>query len=282
METAASVRYRSIAVSVLVHLALFLALYFLVMSTQIPPFGEPAGGGSVLVNIGYVDLASGDVQPLSENVTKEPQPVKEKAAPSQENEKIATQETEEAPAVVTSKKTETKKTETKKNVVTETKKTPVKEERKADQHALYHGKTNSSTSQGTSNTGKGDQGDPSGDPNSKYYGKNGSGGTGTGPDTGPGKYSGPPGIADINLSGRTVVSKPVLHDTSQETGKVVVEIMVDKNGNVSSTNIDRGTTTSSAHLQQLALKAARETKFSASATGQEIQRGTITFVFVVH
>ena len=76
--------------------------------------------------------------------------------------------------------------------------------------------------------------------------------------------------------------KPVLHDTSQETGKVVVEIVVDKNGNVTSTNIERGTTTSNTHLQQLALKAARETKFSASATGQEIQRGTITFVFVVH
>jgi len=279
METAASVRYRSITISVLVHLALFLALYFLVMSTKIPPFEEASGGSGVLVNIGYVDLASGDVQPLSENVTTEPQPVKEKIVPSQENEKIATQETEEAPAVVTSKKTETKKTETKKNVVTETKKTPVKEERKADQRALYHGKTNSSTSQGTSTTGSGDQGAPSGDPNSKYYGKNGSGDIGT--DTG-GRGPEGGGIGEVKLVGRSIVRRPTLHDTSQETGKVVVEIVVDKNGNVTSTNIDRGTTTSSAHLQQLALKAARETKFSVSTKGQEIQSGTITFVFVVH
>lgn len=289
METAASVRYRSMTISVLVHLALFLALYFLVMNTKIPPFEESGGGGGVLVNIGYVDLASGNVQPLSENTTTEPQPVKEKMTPTQPAEKIATQDVEESTPIVNAKKTTTKKTDTKKTpVVTEAKKTVVKEERKADQRSLYKGKTNSSVSQGTS-TGTGDQGDPAGDPNSKYYGKNGNGtggtGTGTGNDSGPGSNSGLPGTGTtfgFELVNRSVVRKPTLHDTSQETGKVVVEIMVDKNGNVTSANIDRGTTTTSAHLQQLALKAAHETKFSQDTKGQEIQRGTVTFVFVVH
>src|SRR5258706_1026585 len=280
METAPSVRYRSITISLLVHLALFLALYFLVMKIKIPPFEEAGGGGGVLVNIGYVDLASGNVQPLSENTTTEPHPVKEKENTAQENEKIATQDFEESHPVVTSKKTETKKTVTKKTpVVTEVKKTTVKE-KTVDQRALYRGKTNSSTSQGTSTSGTGDQGDPTGDPNSKYQGKNGNG-TGTGPGTGAGSGMGS-GIGDFDLKGRSIMRRPVLHDTSQETGKVVVEIVVDKSGNVTSTNIERGTTTSNAHLQQLALKAACETKFSPSATGQEIQRGTVTFVFVVH
>lgn len=281
METAASIRYRSLTISLLVHLALFLALYFLVMNTKIPPFEESGGGGGVLVNIGYVDLSSGNVQPRSENTTTQPQPEKEKATPSQPVEKIATQDVEETAPVVNAKKTTTKKTDTKKTpLVTETKKTVVKE-KTVDQRAIYKGKTNSSASQGTSTTGTGDQGDPMGDPNSKYYGKNGSGtgGPGTGPGTGPG-----PGGTGFNfdLSGRNIVRRPTLHDTSQETGKVIVEIMVDKEGNVTSTSIDRGTTTSNAHLQQLALKAARETKFSASTAGQEIQRGTVTFVFVVH
>src|SRR5690349_21053876 len=114
METTADVRYRSITISVLVHLALFLALYFLVMNVKIPPFGEAGGGGGVLVNIGYVDLASGTIQPLSENTTTEPQPVKEKVTASQPDEKIATQETEAAPVITASKKTDTKKAETKK------------------------------------------------------------------------------------------------------------------------------------------------------------------------
>jgi TonB family protein len=148
---------------------------------------------------------------------------------------------------------------------------------------MYKGKTNSTTSQGTSTTGTGDQGNPAGDPNSKYYGNNGGGGTGTGPGTGSGIGSGHgDGIGDFNLKGRSIMRRPSVVDNSQETGKVVVEIVVDKNGNVTSTSIERGTTTSNAHLQQLALKAARETKFSPSITGQEIQSGTITFVFVVH
>lgn len=279
METAADVRYRSLTISLVVHLALFLALYFLVMKIKIPPFGPAGGGGGVLVNIGYIDLASGSVQPLSENITAEPQPVEEKVTNTKEAEKILTQETEEAPRVVTAKKTEPKKTETKKTPVTETK--PVVKERKVDETALYKGPTTSSTSQGTSTTGTKDQGTQGGTPDSRYYGPNGPGGTGTGPDKGPGKGPGPPGM-NIDLTGRTIVRRPSLHDTSQETGKVVVEIVVDKNGNVTSASIDRGTTTSNAHLQQLALRAARETKFSVSPTGQEIQRGTVTFVFVVH
>ena len=279
MDATVKDRYTAMYISLAVHIALLLLLFFLVMETKIPPFG---GGGGVLVNIGYVDLASGDVQPISDNVTEEPQPVKEKVSSTPQPEKILTQETEEAPAVVTPKKAEPKKTEPKKTtpVVTETK-TPVKEAPKVDQRAIYKGKSNGSSSQGTASSGTGDQGNPEGDPNSKYYGPNGSG---TGPSTGPGSTIGPPGPSStmgFQLTNRSIVRRPTLHDTSQETGKVVVEIVVDKSGNVTSTAIDRGTTTSSTHLQQLALKAARETKFSASTKGQEIQRGTITFVFVV-
>src|SRR5205085_2956015 len=113
----------------------------LVMETQIPPFGEAGGSGGVLVNIGYIDLASGNVQPLSENTTLEPQPVKEKITAPQPNEKIVTQEIEEAPAVATAKKTVPKKIETKKApVITETK--PVVKEKTVDQRAIYKGKTN--------------------------------------------------------------------------------------------------------------------------------------------
>jgi len=277
METAAGVRYRSITISVLVHLALFLALYFLVMNIKIPPFGEAGGGGGVLVNIGYVDLASGDVQPLSENTTTEPQPVKEKVTPSQPDEKIATQETEAAPVIATSKKTDTKKNETKKTTtVTATK--PVVKEKTVDTRQMYHGSTTKATSQGTSNTGTGDQGSTGGDPNSNYYGKNGSG-TG-GPGNGPGHGTSPPGPGfSFDLAGRSVVSRPAV-EAHQETGKVIIEVIVDKNGNVTSASMERGTNAPSNYLVQLALKAARGTKFSPSPTGQEIQRGTMTYNFV--
>ncbi len=74
--------------------------------------------------------------------------------------------------------------------------------------------------------------------------------------------------------------KPSLQDQSQETGKVVIEVIVDKDGNVTSVNGPvRGSTTSAAVLVNKAKQSAREAKFSKSPSGVEEQRGTITFVF---
>jgi len=84
------------------------------------------------------------------------------------------------------------------------------------------------------------------------------------------------------LTGRSWRKKPSLDDNSQETGKVVIEIVVDKNGNVTSANGPaRGSTTQSPSLYQKAKQAALQAKFSPSADGVEEQRGTITFDFRV-
>jgi TonB family protein len=77
-----------------------------------------------------------------------------------------------------------------------------------------------------------------------------------------------------------MVRKPSLSDQSQETGKVVIEVVVDKDGNVTSANGPaRGSTTAAQVLVNKAKQAAREAKFSKSPEGVEEQRGTITFVF---
>src|SRR5690242_18966199 len=100
---------------------------------------------------------------------------------------------------------------------------------------MYHGSTTKSTSQRTSNTGTGDQCSAGGDPNSNYYGKNGTG-TG-GPGVGPGHGPAPPGPGfSFILAGRSVVSRPTF-EVHQETGKVIVEVIVDKNGNVTSATL---------------------------------------------
>lgn len=252
------------------------------MTTPIPPFPEAGGGGGVLVNIGYIDAATGDVQPMSSTVTPEPQQVKAIPQPAPE-EKITTQENEEAVAMNTSEKKETKKDI--KKPLTETKKAePVKT---ADAGSLYKGKKNNSTSQGTSTSGTGDQGDRQGDPNSKYTGKNGTGGgpgsgTGTGggdgDGTGPGKGNG----VSFDLNGRLLLRKPSIDDRSQETGKVVVSITVDRDGNVTEARPGaRGSTTTSAYLFAKAKEAAMKAKFNASPEAADIQKGTMTFVFLV-
>ena len=278
----ANIRSRSIIISVAIHAGLFLVLLFVMVKTQIPPFPETGGGGGVIVNIGYVEEAAGDVQPMSDNTTEDPALTKVKQA-TQPEENYATQDNEDAGVakdVKDPKKTDIKKVTTTVNTPKDNKNVvPVKT---VDQRALYKGKSNSSTSQGTGQ-GSGDQGDPGGDPNSKYYGKNGSGtGPGNGPGEGPGVGPGKGGGVSFSLAGRRMIRTPQINDRSQETGKVVVDITVDKNGEVTAAVPGgRGSTTTSSYLYRLAREAAMKAKFNAGPDDADIQKGTITFVFVV-
>ena len=143
------------------------------------------------------------------------------------------------------------------------------EKQKVNPKAMYPGSQNNSQSsgsgQGNTNT-KGDQGSPTGSTNS------------TSP-TGSGL--GDSGIS-FSLSGRSMVQTPKINDKSQETGKVVINITVDKYGNVTNaTGPGRGSTTTSANLYKKAREAALRAKFNRSPSGVEEQRGTITFVFIL-
>ena len=265
----------------MVHALIFLVLLFTVMKTSVPPFPEAGGSGGVIVNIGYLDEAGGLIQPVSENITVDPSVNKIKQQ-SQPEENYATQDLEETPIVKENK-------EIKKNVVKPTN-TPVnttKIEKKivqpaktVDPRAIYKGTSNNSKSQGTG-VGAGDQGDPKGDPNSSYQGPSGTG-TGTGQGDGEGTGSGSGKGVSFSLSGRKMVRTPQINDRSQETGKVVVDITVDKDGNVvAAIPGGRGSTTTSAYLMKLAKDAAMKAKFNPSPEGADIQKGTISFVFLV-
>lgn len=276
----ASIRSRSAVITVLIHALIFVILLFSLMKIRIPPFPEAGGGGGVLVNIGIVDEASGDIQPMSESINPEVLPEKTIASTTPE-EKIATQDFEESPIAKEVK--ETKKTvspvKTENKTVVEKKVIPVKT---VDTKSLYQGKTTVSKSQGTGK-GTGDQGEPEGDPFSKYTGKSGTGMGGTGSGTGQGPGSGPgKGGFSYSLDGRKMVRTPQVNDRSQETGKVVVDITVDNNGSViSAIPGGRGSTTTSSYLFKLAKDAALKAKFNTSPDDADIQKGTITFDFVL-
>jgi TonB family protein len=284
----ASIRSRSLVLTVLVHGFIFLALLFIMMRSSMPPFPDVAGGsGGVLVNIGYLDAASGEIQPMSENTSQEPNPVKEQPQPKTEEEKILTSNDAESPLIKEVDKKKTTKVN-KKNVKTTVPPVITKKEipvpvRKVDPLALYQGKNTKSTSQGTASSGAGDQGDKNGDPFSKYTGKNGNGsGPGEGTGTGPGKGPGSGGGISFDLTGRRLLRKPSIDDKSQETGRVVVSITVDKDGNVTEARPGaRGSTTTSSYLFGKAKEAAMKAKFNPNPDGADIQKGTMTFVFLV-
>jgi TonB family protein len=228
-----------------VHAILFLILFLYKIITPEIPQEE----GGILINFGTSETGLGTQEEASAASAPSVQQTESK-------QEVVTQEEEPTVAI----KKNTKKTET--PVV---KTPPKKPEPVVNKNALYKGRNPNSKSGSEGITqGSGNQGDPNGDPSSKNY----TGGKGS-------------GIGDFDLAGRSITRWPDVYDKSQETGKVVVDIVVDKAGAVTNVSIGRGSTTSSAHLQQLAKEAALKTKFSSSTKGEEIQRGSITFVFVV-
>jgi TonB family protein len=115
----------------------------------------------------------------------------------------------------------------------------------------------------------GNQGVPTGDPNSNNYGPGGSGGGNQG--TGP----------SFSLSGRTASSLPKPNYPGEDEGIVVVKITVDKNGNVTAAEPGaRGTTIMNQKFWQEAKQAATKAKFNTDDNAPA-QQGTITYRFVL-
>lgn len=251
------------------HIVVLALFIFFGFRTPLP-LPEEAG---MLINFGDSDFGAGIEEPLyTEEIA--PQPVEEVIQETIEEvvkeTQLLTQETEEAPSVAV-KKIKKKKTEKKKEPA-ETKPEPKKAEPKKEvkpkvyKPAMYSGRkanTNYTGPQGNTK-GKGNQGKITGDVDATNYGLGG--GTGNK----PGFY----------LQGRNAVSLPTPKINSQETGKVVVRIKVDRDGNV----VDaipgvKGSTTLNSYLLGVAKKAALRSKFDENQDAAWQQSGTITYIF---
>ena len=114
--------------------------------------------------------------------------------------------------------------------------------------------------------GKGDQGKPGGDPDSKNY--TGGGGNGNS------------GVSiSKGLNGRKITGTPSFQDEFNENAKVAVDIKVDADGRVIEASYQpRGSTTSDGSMKSIAIRKAQQVKFNAS--GEE-SSGTIVFNFKV-
>ena len=77
------------------------------------------------------------------------------------------------------------------------------------------------------------------------------------------------------------VKKP--NNPTQEDGKVVVEIVVDKNGKViRATPGARGSSTTNPTLYKISKEAALEARFNVKADAPAEQKGTMTFVYILN
>lgn len=252
------------------------------------------GGGGVTVNFGDSDFGSG--ANYKSEVLEVKNQTRQTPAKSTPEEAILSQEnsTEESVMIPTKEKTK------KPTVVVKEETKPVVVKPKVSNN------TNDALSSILKGSNKGGDGDDKAAGNkgksngslssNGYYGTGGSGGgtgggngTGTGIGTGSGygsgsgggTGSGSGGGVGYSLGNRKALSKPKPNsDCSDETGTVVVEITVDKNGNtISAVPGIRGTTITAKCLKDQAKMAAMNTKWSTSSNGPEKQVGKIVYNF---
>jgi hypothetical protein len=248
-------RLISMGITTLIAVILFLTFLFIKFITPIPPFEESTNEG-LAVNFGFDASGMGDNNSM--------QPVKD----DQKNKTEASHPQTSSPAAMVA-------SDEASNVVAppvKNNKTDVKEDiqPQPDQNLLnalnkVHSTAGTNTGDGNTNT-PGNQGDPNGSLNAPYS---------TGHD---------PTGANWRLrgSGRKMTGDVDIHDDSQETGIVAVEILVDKYGKIIKAEpVLMGSTTTSSLLWKKAKEGLMGQKlFNESAAGEEA-RGTIYINFTV-
>jgi TonB family protein len=246
--------------TLVVHALIVLALFLMAFRTPLPLPGEEG----VEVDLGMYNQGMGEVQPDKSAIPQQslpPKPQEEENVKSKDD--VVTQDTEEAPSIKTEKKKEVKEeTETK---PTETLKEPEEPKPVVNPKALFKGSDKSQDGGSQGITGQpGDQGNPNGLAGINKY--DGHGGQGNG--------------AGYDLGGRGAKTLQRPSKDFPEEGHIVVEIFVDQEGNVVRANIAKGTDITNTEMRNMALEAARRSKFIADPTAPEEQKGTITYTFV--
>lgn len=254
-----------IIMTVVFHAIAIILLLTLCFRTPLPLPGE----AGVEVNLGMYAQGMG-VESKQEIAAKPapqaPKPVQQEM-PSEPTEDILSED-EETPAI----EEEVVKDDEEEKPVEEVKETEEIEETKEEekpvvnQRAMFQAPktSNDNSSEGNSDT-EGIQGSPNGLKDiDRYEGNGGSGG----------------GSA-YDLGGRGAKSISTPSKDFSEEGKVVVDIWVDKEGRVQRTEIGKGTTITNSTMRASAMQAAKNSIFNKDDNAAELQRGTITYTFII-
>ena len=241
----------AIAGTIVVHALVLLVLFLMAFRTPLPLPGEEG----VEVDLGMMDQGMGNIQPEKPAIPMAAQPQQQQ---NKSKEDIITQHDDEAPAIEKPKNTKPKQ---------ETK--PVEEPKPTvNQKALFKGSNNPQAGGSEGITGQpGDQGKPNGLAGIKKYDGNGGKGNGTGYD----------------LGGRGAKSLHRPDDDFSEEGRIVVDIWVNRDGQVVRAEVaTKGTDIINNAMRQKAIQAAKRSTVASDPDAPEEQHGTITYTFVIN
>ena len=262
--------------------ALITVILLLLLFVVGAPYMDPPIEYGVTVNFGTTDFGKGDVQPLKPiksepvniNQPAEVEPVKAEPSKSSEvKEQVLTAENDEAIAIKKQKEAENKakaiadaKVKAESDRIAKEKRDLEEKKKKLD--ALIGGvsKSEGTATGGEGNDNKaGDKGQLDGDPYAaSYFG-------------GPGTGSGGVGYG---LNGRGRANYQTLKQDCNESGMVIVRIVVNRNGNVIEAEPgSRGTTNTAPCLLEPAKKIALSHKWAPDANAPTKQIGFVKVNF---
>jgi outer membrane biosynthesis protein TonB len=279
---------KGIAGTVIIHLTVLAVLIIFGFSAPPPPETEEG----ILVNFGFEETGAGLIEPSAPAMQEEASPpLPSQSAVNSKEDPLLTQNTEDAPEVkkVDPEAVKKRLEQIEKDKIrraeleaerikkvqeeAERKRIEAEQKRQADitnrtRDALANSRNAGTNSTGEGITGgEGNQGSPNGSVDSQNRGEGGG--------------LGDKGIT-YDLQGRGFQKLPLPKYDYQGEGKVVVEVSVDRSGKVLQAIPGiKGSNTLDEYLLRVAKDAAMEAQFEVKSDAPLVQKGTITYNFVL-
>ena len=241
---------------------MFLLFFYLGLTSMDPP---PENG--IAINFGTTEVGSGDIQP-TEPIQSAPKQTTSQPSAASEDE-VLSQDIEEAVVMKETKKEKPTKSTTEDVVKPKPIETPKPSKNTTDALSSL---INAPKSAGKAPGGEGndnlagDKGNPNGDPYANSY--YGSGGNGSG------------GGRSWGLNGRKLSTTGKEVPKCDESGTVVVQITINRSGNVVDAKLNlKGTTNTNPCLVEPAIATAKKYKWQPDSNAPATQKGFIIINF---
>lgn len=249
---------RSFGISTAIIAVLLILFFYLGLTYMDPP---PENG--IAINFGNTEMGSGENKTSTETVQSAPKPTSS-SQPTPSTEELTTQDMEDAPVLSETKKPTKKPAEEAVKPKPVVKQQPSKSTSDALSNLLNGPKSDGKNTEGEGpDKTPGNKGTLNGSPYANSYYGTGTGNSGKG----------------WGLNGRKLSNSGKEVQKCNEFGTVVVQITVNRSGNVIAAQYAKGTTNTNPCLVEPALATARKYKWQPDSDAPETQTGFIVVNF---